>query len=174
STPETLFETHWIRMLRIGHWDYVVRPQSENCVGILAITPEDEIVLIEQFRIPLQKRVIEIPAGIVGDEPEHLGESLADTARRELLEETGYRAGSLHALPGFYPTGGISAHYAHAFWAKDCVWQQPTQHEDAEQIFVRLFSRGEIEALLDAGRLADAFTALPLLYWLRRRDREQG
>ena len=118
STPETLFETHWIRMLRIGHWDYVVRPQSENCVGILAITPEEEIVLIEQFRIPLQKRVIEIPAGIVGDEPEHLGESLAETARRELLEETGYRAATMEKLIVTPTSAGLTSEYIHLFQAR--------------------------------------------------------
>ncbi|MCX6866942.1 MAG: NUDIX hydrolase, partial [Verrucomicrobia bacterium] len=92
TTPETLFETRWLSIQRIGHWDFVRRPQADCCVGILAITPGDEILLVEQFRIPIHQRVIEIPAGIVGDEPEHLGESLAATAARELLEETGYRA----------------------------------------------------------------------------------
>ena len=115
--PETLFETRWIRMQRIGHWDFVVRPQSANCVGILAITPADEIILVEQFRIPLQKPVIEIPAGIVGDEPEHLGESLAETAGRELLEETGYRADKIEKLISTPTSAGLTSEFIHLFHA---------------------------------------------------------
>ena len=80
---ETLFETRWLGLYRIGRWDFVRRPQSDACVGVLAITPAAEIVLVEQFRIPIQRRVIELPAGIVGDEEEYHGESLAETARRE-------------------------------------------------------------------------------------------
>ena len=116
---ETLFETRWIRHHRIGHWDYVVRPQSANCVGILAITPEDEIILVEQFRIPIQRQVIEIPAGIVGDEPEFLDESLADTAGRELLEETGYRAGKIEKLITTPTSAGLTSEFIHLFQATD-------------------------------------------------------
>ncbi|MEY3897814.1 MAG: hypothetical protein RLZZ214_3335, partial [Verrucomicrobiota bacterium] len=92
---ETLFQTRWLGLFRIGHWDFVRRPNSDAAVGILAITPERELILVEQFRIPMQRQVIEVPAGLVGDEPEFAGESLAATAGRELLEETGYRAGSM-------------------------------------------------------------------------------
>ncbi|MEZ6018707.1 MAG: NUDIX hydrolase [Planctomycetota bacterium] len=102
------------------------------------------------------------PAGRLHDD-----EIPAVGAARELLEETGYTAELLSPLPGFYPTGGISAHFAHPFIATGCVKVQEPQHEAAEQILVRLFTRGEVEALLDAGRVEDAFTALPLLYYLR-------
>lgn len=117
STPETLFETRWIRMQRIGHWDFVVRPQSDRCVGILAITPQDELILIEQFRIPVGAVVVEIPAGIVGDEPEHLGESLAETARRELLEETGYHAEHMEELIATPTSAGLTSEFIHLFQA---------------------------------------------------------
>ncbi|MCP5545223.1 MAG: NUDIX hydrolase [Akkermansiaceae bacterium] len=150
STPETLFETHWIRMLRIGHWDYVVRPQSENCVGILAITPEEEIVLIEQFRIPLQKRVIEIPAGIVGDEPEHLGESLAETARRELLEETGYRAATMEKLIVTPTSAGLTSEYIHLFQATGLTREHDGGGTEAEDIIVHHIPLGGLRQWLRA------------------------
>ena len=118
---ETLFETRWITLQRIGHWDFVRRPHSDSCVGILAITPEDEIVLVEQFRIPVQRRVIEIPAGIVGDEEELVGESLSDTAARELLEETGYRAGTIEPLMDTPTSAGLTSEIIHLFHAKDLV-----------------------------------------------------
>lgn len=121
SAPETLFETRWLGLYRIGHWDFVRRPHSDSCVGILAITPDDEIILVEQFRIPLQRHVIEVPAGLVGDEPGFAGESLAETARRELLEETGYRAGTIVPLIVSPTSAGMSSEYIHLFHAKDLV-----------------------------------------------------
>lgn len=134
--PETLFETRWIRMHRIGHWDFVVRPQSPTCVGILAITPEDEILLVEQFRIPLQKRVIEVPAGIVGDEPEFLGESLAGTAARELLEETGYRAGRIEPLIATPTSAGLTSEMIHLFHATELVREHAGGGTGTEEIIV--------------------------------------
>lgn len=119
STPETLFETRWLRLQRIGRWDFVRRPQADSCVGILAVTPQREIVLVEQFRIPVQRRVIEIPAGIVGDEEEHLGESLASCAARELLEETGYRAGRIDELIASPTSAGLTSEFVHLFHARD-------------------------------------------------------
>lgn len=121
STPETLFETRWIRMLRLGHWDFVRRPQSENCVGILAVTPAREVILVEQFRIPLQRRVVEIPAGIVGDEESHEGASLAEIAARELLEETGYRAESMEPLIVTPTSAGLTSECIHLFRADGLI-----------------------------------------------------
>ena len=116
---EILFETKWLSLRRIGHWDYVQRPNSEAAVGILAITPEDDILLVEQFRIPLQRRVIEIPAGLVGDEEPFRGERLAETARRELLEETGYLAGRIEPLLSSPTSAGMTSETTHIFRAFD-------------------------------------------------------
>jgi ADP-ribose pyrophosphatase len=121
ATRETLFETRWLGLYRIGHWDFVRRPNAEACVGILAITPQHEIVLVEQFRHPMQQHVIEIPAGLVGDEIEHAGEALADTAARELLEETGYRAGQMIQLIASPTSAGMSSEMTHLFHAVDLV-----------------------------------------------------
>ena len=135
-TPETLFATRWLTLQRIGHWDFVRRPHSDFCVGILAITPDEEIVLVEQFRIPIQRRVIEIPAGIVGDEPEHLGESLAETARRELLEETGYRAGTIEPLISSPTSAGLTSEFIHLFQARDLVREHDGGGVGGEDIIV--------------------------------------
>jgi ADP-ribose pyrophosphatase len=133
---ETLFETRWIRLHRIGHWDFVVRPQADACVGILAITPDDEIILVEQFRIPVQRNVIEIPAGIVGDEPEFLGESLAETARRELLEETGYRATTVSKLITTPTSAGLTSEFVHLFHATGLVRESEGGGTAGENIIV--------------------------------------
>ncbi len=136
SALETLFETRWLRLHRIGHWDFVVRPHSEHCVGILAITPAREIILVEQFRIPIQKRVIEIPAGIVGDEEEHRSEPLAETARRELLEETGYRAGKIEKLLSTPTSAGMTSEFIHLYQASELTRETEGGGTGAEDITV--------------------------------------
>lgn len=155
-TPETLFETRWIRMQRIGHWDFVVRPHSEHCVGILAITPQDEIILVEQFRIPLQKRVIEIPAGIVGDEPEFLGESLEETAARELLEETGYRAGRIVKLITTPTSAGLTAEYIHLFHASELTREHAGGGSAGEDITVHHVPIADLRSWLHEREAAGA------------------
>ncbi|MDH4443562.1 MAG: NUDIX hydrolase [Akkermansiaceae bacterium] len=135
-TPETLFETRWLGLYRIGHWDFVRRPHADACVGILAITRNDEIILVEQFRVPVQQHVIEIPAGLVGDEPEFIGEALADTARRELLEETGYRAGTITPLISSPTSAGMSSEFSHLFHATDLVRETAGGGVAGEEIIV--------------------------------------
>ncbi len=150
NTPETLFETRWLRLQRIGHWDFVRRPQADSCVGILAITPEREIVLVEQFRIPVQQRVIEIPAGIVGDEEEHAGESLASCAARELLEETGYRAGRIEPLIASPTSAGMTSEFIHLFHAKDLVRESRGGGVAGEDIIVHHVPLSELREWLNA------------------------
>lgn len=135
-TIETLFESHWLGIYRIGTWDFVRRPNADACVGILAITPEHEIILVEQFRIPMQRHVIEVPAGLVGDEPEFAGESLAATAGRELLEETGYRAGSVVPLIASPTSAGMSSEFTHLFHATDLVREHQGGGVGGENIIV--------------------------------------
>jgi len=135
---QTLFETRWLRVLRIGHWDFVQRPNADAAVGVLAITPEREVVLVEQFRIPLQRPTIEVPAGLVGDEEEHRGESLATTAQRELLEETGYSAGTVEPLLSSPTSAGMTSETTHLFLARDLVRTGPGGGIDNEDIRVHL------------------------------------
>lgn len=113
----TLYESKWLGLYRIGHWDFVRRPNSDACVGILAITIRNEVVLVEQFRIPVGKKVIEIPAGLVGDEEEHRGEALADTAARELMEETGHRAAEIRPILSSPTSAGMTPEFTHLFLA---------------------------------------------------------
>ncbi len=159
SAPETLFESRWLGLYRIGNWEFARRPDSDAAVGILAITPQREIVLVEQFRIPMGKSVIEIPAGLVGDEPEFHGESLAATAARELLEETGYRAGKVTPLLSSPTSAGMTSEFTHLFHATELTREHDGGGVAGEKITVhhvpldglRAWSAGQ-EA---AGKLID-------------------
>lgn len=136
SAEITLYESKWLGLYRTGHWDYVRRPNSDACVGILAITDQEEIILIEQFRIPVGKRVVEIPAGLVGDELEFRGESLAESAGRELLEETGYRAGSIELLISSPTSAGMTPEITHLFYATNLVRENEGGGNASEDISV--------------------------------------
>jgi ADP-ribose pyrophosphatase len=151
---KTLFESRWLGLYRIGDWDFARRPNSEACVGILAITPAQEIVLVEQFRVPVQRTVIEIPAGLVGDEAEHVGESLASTARRELLEETGYTAGSMTQLIASPTSAGMTSETTHFFHAKDIVRAADGGGVGSENITVHHVPISELRTWLAAQEAA--------------------
>ncbi len=87
--------TH-LKLLTDGHWEYAERTRATGGVVIIAFTSQDELLLVEQFRPPVGKRVISLPAGLTGDDGTI--EGAAASAARELEEETGYRAASLRQL----------------------------------------------------------------------------
>lgn len=148
NKTQTLFESRWLGLYRIGHWDFVRRPNASACVGILAVTDKDEVVLVEQFRIPVGQKVIEVPAGLVGDEPEFEGESLAETAARELLEETGYRAGSIDLLVSSPTSAGMSSEFTHLFFARKLVRENAGGGTASEDILVHHVPLAEIRSWL--------------------------
>lgn len=96
-TPEAkeLYHGNFLSIVTVGSWEYVRRINASGVIAIVPITDQHEIVLISQYRPPLQGLVLELPAGLVGDEPGAEDESLHVAAERELLEETGYRAGKI-------------------------------------------------------------------------------
>ena len=89
--PRIIYEGKYLRMLERGTWEYVERTHASGLAAIIiAVTPEDRVVFVEQFRVPLQAATIEMPAGLVGDI--HADESIEVSAIRELEEETGWTA----------------------------------------------------------------------------------
>ena len=89
---ETLWTGRFLEVRQRDTWEYVTRPNATSVVGIAAITDYQQIVLVEQFRKPLGRSVIELPAGLSGDDPASADEAPLIAAQRELLEETGYVA----------------------------------------------------------------------------------
>lgn len=98
SQPRTLYDGEFLKLLRDGHWEYVRRQRSTGAGFIVAVTDDDQLVLVEQFRIPLQQRVVELPAGIIADSLATAEESTESSALRELEEETGFRGTQAQAL----------------------------------------------------------------------------
>lgn len=150
SAEITLHETKWLGLYRIGRWDFVRRPNSTSCVAILAIAPDDTVVLIEQFRVPVGKYVIEIPAGLVGDEPEFAAETLSQTASRELLEETGYRATSISSILSSPTSSGMSSEITHLFLATGLIRESQGGGTAGEQISVHHVPIATLRSFLDS------------------------
>src|SRR5690242_9257947 len=97
-----LCEGRHMSMVARGKWEYVTRATKTPAVAIVAITNDNRIVLVEQFRIPAGESLIELPAGLTGDVAGSEHESLVESAKRELLEETGYEAAHWTKLTSGY------------------------------------------------------------------------
>lgn len=94
---QTLYEGDWLRLVRIGKWESCERTHGQGmAVIVIAVTPDDAVLFVEQYRVPLGARTIEMPAGLVGDDHDH--DTLEGAARRELVEETGWEPATVEVL----------------------------------------------------------------------------
>ena len=110
--PDTPIETRWegrfITVRQQGNWEYVSRSRGIHAAVILAIDEAADgrhVILVEQYRVPLKVRCLELPAGLVGDDT--AGEASEVAASRELEEETGYRAEHWRTVGEFYSSPGM-------------------------------------------------------------------
>lgn len=93
-----------------GRWEYAGRARGIRAAAIVAIDDseaERHVILVEQYRVPLGRYCLEIPAGLIGDEEGGMDESPEDAARRELEEETGYRASHMEPIGDFHSSPGM-------------------------------------------------------------------
>jgi ADP-ribose pyrophosphatase len=104
---KTLFEGKRLLVLERDDWQFVERKKGKSAVVILAVTDDDRVVFVEQLRRPVNARVIEFPAGLVGDEED--GDDPGETARRELEEETGYVCARVERLTSGPTSPGITS-----------------------------------------------------------------
>ena len=110
--PEEIrWEGRFITAKTRGRWEYVGRSRGIRAAAILTIDEDPDgtrhVILVSQYRVPLGRFCLEIPAGLVGDEDTSKDELAIDAAARELEEETGYRAASLEVLGEFYSSPGM-------------------------------------------------------------------
>jgi len=108
---ETMWEGRFITAKTRGRWEYVGRSRGIRAAAILTIDEDPDgtrhAILVSQYRVPLGRFCLEIPAGLVGDDDGSEGEAAIDAAARELEEETGYKAGYLEVLGEFYSSPGM-------------------------------------------------------------------
>jgi ADP-ribose pyrophosphatase len=136
--------------------------EHADCVAIVAVDDSNNLLLVNQFRKPVEKELLEIPAG--GIEP---GEDPADCVRREMREETGYLPRKVERLGGFYSTPGYCTEYLYLYLATDLV-PSPLQAEDTESIQLKRVPPDEITGLIDSGAICDAKSIAGLLIYLKQ------
>ncbi|MAJ45953.1 MAG: hypothetical protein CBC35_01470 [Planctomycetes bacterium TMED75] len=158
SSPDSLFTGNHLELARVGAWEFVRRTKGAGVVGVAGMTPEREVLLVEQLRPPLGAIVIELPAGLVGDEHE---ETPLEAARRELLEETGYTAPLSHFewLMAGPSSSGLTNELVDIVRAKDLVKASAGGGVGDERIRVHLVPLVElnpwIHERIDEGMLID-------------------
>lgn len=171
DAPTTVFEGKYLRMIVRGRWEYVERTHAGGLAAVIvAVTPDDRILFVEQFRVALQKRAIEMPAGLVGDVD--AGESIEDSAIRELEEETGWRASHAQVLL-IGPTSAGLTNERIAFVRATGLAKTGEGGGDAtEDIVVHAVPRAEAPAWL-ARKMAEGYELDAKLWaglWLVDRD----
>ncbi len=149
--PRILGEGRFTRLLSHRGWEWVERTNTSSAAVIVAITEQRQLLLVEQYRIPLGRRVIELPAGLVGDLAENKHEGLEEAARRELFEETGYEAGSIEYLLEGPTTPGLANEVYALLLARD-VRKVAPGGDPSEDIQVHVVPLDEVEAWLESRR----------------------
>ncbi len=133
--------------------------EHSDCVAIVAIDTDGNVLLVEQFRKPVEKELLEIPAG--GIDP---GEDPVTTVRREMQEETGYLPRKVERLGGFYSAPGYCSEYLHLYLATDLTPSQ-LYAEDTESIKLVRVPISQIPALITSGSICDAKSIAGLLIY---------
>ena len=160
---QTMWQGKYISALKRGRWEFVSRTGSTNAVVILA-EHHGKVILIEQYRVPVGRRCVELPAGLVGDEDKNA--TVEGTAIKELEEETGFTADRIERLGEFQSSPGMVAEsftLVRAHRVRKVGEGGGTENED---ITVHLVPRAEIPAFVEQRRAAGCAVDVKLLLFM--------
>jgi len=165
-----LYRGRYLGLVERQHWEYTTRVNASAVTVLIPLTDKDELLLVEQFRVPVNSVVTELPAGLVGD-LEDPGEPLLEAAQRELEEETGYVSGQLDILLTCPSSAGLSDEQVTFVMARQLRQTGSGGGDESEDISVHKIPLAEVDQWL-AGRLALGHQVDPkiysALYWLGR------
>ena len=156
------YHGRYLGMKERNHWEYAYLTNASGVVVIVPVTEAGELVLVEQYRVPVESRVMELPAGLVGDDADP-GESLQQGAQRELIEETGFRAASFQELLTCPSTPGMSDEMVTIYFASGLQRVGAGGGDSSEDIIVHIVPLGEVEEWLEA-RSAEGILLDPKIY----------
>lgn len=147
---EVLHAGHWLTLKQRGRWEYVERNNPQGAVIIVAVTPDDRVLFVEQYRVPIRQFTIEMPAGLIGDAGFADGDDVAAAARRELEEETGYACAQVVPLHSGPSSAGMSTEMMHFVRALELEKVGEGGGDDSEDIVVHAVPRAEAGDWLQA------------------------
>ncbi|MFT5387611.1 MAG: ADP-ribose pyrophosphatase [Candidatus Omnitrophota bacterium] len=145
---EIKYEGKYIRFIDEDGWEYVERVKCSGIVIIVSKTKDDEVLFVEQHRVPIQNRTIEFPAGLIDDGAGETDETALQAAHRELLEETGYQAGALTPLIQGPVSGGMSSNSVYMVLAENLTKVHEGGGVEDENITVHHVPIGEVDVWL--------------------------
>ena len=152
ALAEVMWEGRYIAAVRDGQWEYVRRARGIRAVVIVAETDNGEVLLVEQMRVPVGKRCLELPAGLIGDDDGGEGDTVELAARREIEEETGYRATAIVSLGDYYSSPGMVSEGFSLVRATGLTRVGEGGGVAGEDIVVHRVPRGEIASFVEAQR----------------------
>lgn len=156
STPEIMWAGKYITAKKEGPWEYVSRSRGIRAAVIIAVDESGgdgpHLILVEQFRVPLGRACLELPAGLVGDEAGSEDEEAAAAAIRELEEETGYLASNMRDLGEYYSSPGLVSESFTLFRAEGLKRTGTGGGHEGENITVHRAPLADIHAFLAARR----------------------
>jgi ADP-ribose pyrophosphatase len=138
-----------------------------GAVALVPMVDDSHVCLLRNRRFAVGKTLLEVPAGTIDP-----GESPADTAERELIEETGYRAGRIRQIRDWYVSPGVMTERMHLFLCEELV-PGPAEHDVGEELETMIVPWSEAMAMTEDGRIEDAKTLLALTICDQMRRREQ-
>lgn len=163
---EVMWEGRFITAKREGKWEYVSRSRGIKAAVILGID-DGHVLLVEQYRVPLGKYCIELPAGLVGDHDDNADEDSAIAAVRELEEETGYRAETMKNCGEYYSSPGMVSESFSLFKASGLTKVSEGGGVDGEDIIVHRVAVTELSNFIDEKRGEGAGIDVKLLLLLQ-------
>jgi ADP-ribose pyrophosphatase len=163
TETETLFNGRWLRLKRRGTWEFAERVNPGGAVIVVAVTEDDEVIFVEQYREPIQARTIEMPAGLIGDHDDFAHEGALETALRELEEEAGYRAQHVDFIMAGPSSAGMSTEQVAFVRATGLKRVSDGGGVASENIIVHRVPRADVAGWL-ARMMRDGFSIDPKLY----------
>jgi len=148
-------------------WEFVERLNSKGIVIIVAMTTQQELIFVEQYRPAVDNHVLEFPAGLVGDNPESTNESLQDAAERELLEETGYTSNKMIELVSGPISAGISNEICTFFYSNDIVKTGQGGGVDTENITTHIVPYKDVQTFIQTFQKQNKLIALQVYVGLQ-------
>lgn len=169
--------TPYLRFVQIGTWDFIQRNNVSGVVSVIALTDDRNLLFVEQYRPPVAANVIEFPAGLAGDQPDQRDEDLRTAAERELLEETGFKAGQLFQVMKGPSSAGLTDEQITFFIATQLEKLGQGGGDESEEILVHEVPLETVDQWLDQKRQEGALLDARLysgLYLLNRFLTRQG